>query len=83
MADGERRSNINKACKSIFGTFPPPGAREWRWIAAALLATIYCVWVSIGIGGKSLLWALSLCAVGVPVYWWYAYARRDAVAAGA
>ena len=65
------------------GKIPSPGAREWRWIAAALLATIYCVWVSIGIGGKSLLWALSLCAVGVPVYWWYAYARRDAVAAGA
>jgi APA family basic amino acid/polyamine antiporter len=62
------------------GKLPPPGAREWRWIAAALLATIYCVWVSIGIGGKSLLWALSLCAVGVPVYWWYAYARRDAIA---
>jgi hypothetical protein len=28
--------------------------------------------VSIGIGGKSLLWALALSAAGIPVYWWYA-----------
>ena len=54
------------------GQLARPGPRESRWIAAALLATIYCVWVSIGIGGKSLLWALILCAAGVPVYWWYA-----------
>lgn len=56
------------------------GARESRWIAAAILATIYCVWASIGIGGKSLLWALVPCAAGVPVYWWYAIARRPALA---
>ncbi len=65
------------------GKIPPPGARECAGSRQRSSATIYCVWVSIGIGGKSLLWALSLCAVGVPVYWWYAYARRDAVAAGA
>lgn len=57
-----------------------PGPRESRWLAAAILATVYCVWVSIGIGGKSLLWALALCAVGVPVYWWYAIVRRPALA---
>src|SRR5215472_10728102 len=62
---------------------PHPGARELRWVAAAGIATIYCVWVSIGFGGKSLLWALALCAVGVPVYWWYAHVRRDAVTARA
>jgi APA family basic amino acid/polyamine antiporter len=55
-------------------------ARESRWIAAAILATIYCVWASIGIGGKSLLWALVPCAAGVPVYWWYAVLRRPALA---
>lgn len=56
-------------------------AREYRWLAAAALATVYCVWASIGIGGRSLAWALALCAVGVPVYWWYAIARRPALAA--
>ena len=57
------------------------GARESRWLAAAVLATVYCIWASIGIGGKSLLWALVPCAAGVPVYWWYAIVRRPALAA--
>jgi basic amino acid/polyamine antiporter, APA family len=63
------------------GQLPALGPRELRWIAAALIALAYCVWVSIGIGGKSLLWALALCAVGVPVYgvyWWHA--QRGATA---
>jgi basic amino acid/polyamine antiporter, APA family len=63
------------------GELAAPSPREWRWIAAATIAAVYCVWVSIGIGGKSLLWALTLCAVGVPVYWWYAIVRRPALAA--
>jgi APA family basic amino acid/polyamine antiporter len=58
------------------------GPRESRWIAAAALAAIYCVWASIGIGGKSLGWALGLCALGIPIYWWYAM-RSGAVAARA
>jgi APA family basic amino acid/polyamine antiporter len=57
------------------------GARESRWLNAAVLATVYCIWASIGIGGKSLAWAVALCAVGVPVYWWYAIVRRPALAA--
>ena len=65
------------------GLIPQPRARELRWIAAAVIATVYCVWVSVGIGGKSLWWALALCAVGVPVYWWYAHVRREAIAARA
>jgi len=56
------------------------GARETRWLAAAVLAIVYCVWASIGIGGKSLLWALVPCAAGVPIYWWYAVMRRPALA---
>ena len=64
------------------GQIAKPSGREARWIAAALLAAIYCVWVSIGIGGKPLLWALLLCAVGIPVYWWYAL-RGAAIAARA
>jgi APA family basic amino acid/polyamine antiporter len=64
------------------GQIARAGPREWRWIAAAALATIYCVWASIGIGGRSLAWALCLCALGVPVYWWYAL-RGSAVAARA
>jgi APA family basic amino acid/polyamine antiporter len=65
------------------GEIPRPGARESRWFAAALIATCYCVWVFIGIGGKSLLWALVLSAAGVPVYWWYAHVRGGAIAASA
>jgi len=63
------------------GQLPRLGARESRWIAAAFIAIVYCGWVSIGIGGKPLLWALALCAAGVPVYgvyWWHA--QRGAVA---
>jgi basic amino acid/polyamine antiporter, APA family len=65
------------------GEIPRPGPREARWYAAALFATVYCVWVSIGIGTKSLLWAAALSAVGVPVYWWYAHVRGGVVAARA
>ena len=65
------------------GQIPHPGARESRWVVAAFLAAVYCVWASIGIGGDSLLWALALCGSGVlvyGVYWWYGV-RRGAVAA--
>jgi APA family basic amino acid/polyamine antiporter len=65
------------------GEIPRPGPREARWYAAALFATVYCVWVSIGIGTKSLLWAAALSAVGVPVYWWYAHVRGGVLAARA
>ena len=67
------------------GQIPKPGPREVRWIVAAFLAAIYCVWASIGIGRKPMLQALYVCAPGVLVYaayWWYSM-RREAVAAGA
>jgi APA family basic amino acid/polyamine antiporter len=67
------------------GEIPKPGPREVRWIVAAFLAAIYCVWASIGIGRKPLLQALYVCAPGVlvyAVYWWYS-ARREVVVAGA
>jgi basic amino acid/polyamine antiporter, APA family len=59
------------------------GTREWRWIVAAALATLYCIFVFIGIGSKPLLYALGLGAAGIPVYWWYAVQRRGALMAGA
>jgi basic amino acid/polyamine antiporter, APA family len=59
---------------------PTPGRRELRWVAAAFVATLYCCWVFVGMGAKPFLWAIVLCAIGIPVYWWYAL-RRDAVAA--
>jgi APA family basic amino acid/polyamine antiporter len=58
------------------GQVPHPGAREARWMIAAALAVIYCVWTFIGIGARSLLWALALGLAGVPGYWWYARVRR-------
>jgi len=62
------------------GRIARPGPREWRWITAALLATVYCVFVFVGVGGKPLLYALGLGGLGVPVYWWYAVQRRSALA---
>ena len=67
------------------GQIAKPGPREVRWIVAAFLAAIYCVWASIGIGRKPLLQALYVCAPGVlvyAVYWWFSV-RRDVIAARA
>jgi basic amino acid/polyamine antiporter, APA family len=67
------------------GQIAKPGPREVRWIVAAFLAAIYCVWASIGIGRKPLLQALYVCAPGVlvyTVYWWFSV-RRDVIAAQA
>jgi len=67
------------------GQIPKPGPREIRWIVAAFLAVIYCVWASFGIGRKPLLQALYVCAPGVLVYalyWWYS-GRHEVVAAQA
>jgi APA family basic amino acid/polyamine antiporter len=64
---------------------PRPGPREVRWIVAAFLAALYCVWASFGIGRKPLLQALYVCAPGVlvyAVYWWYS-GRHEVVAARA
>ena len=58
------------------GQVPQLGAREARWMIAAALAVLYCLWTFIGIGARSLLWALALGLAGVPIYWWYARARR-------
>jgi basic amino acid/polyamine antiporter, APA family len=55
------------------------GRLDWRaalWALIALLAAFYCAFVSIGIGMKSLLWALALGAVGVPVYLWSAATQQ-------
>ena len=53
-----------------------PGKRAALWAVCALLAFGYCAFVSVGIGLKSLLWALGLGAVGVPVYLWSWWTRR-------
>ena len=43
------------------GEIPRPGPRETRWFAAALIATVYCVWVvDRHRHASSLLWALAL-----------------------
>jgi APA family basic amino acid/polyamine antiporter len=58
------------------GEISRPGGRAALWALFALLAFVYCAWVSIGIGLNSLLWALGLGAVGVPVYLWSCWHRR-------
>lgn len=62
------------------GQVPQPGAREARWMVAAALAVVYCAWTFVGIGARSLLWALALGLAGLPGYWWYARVRRPAPA---
>lgn len=57
------------------GNFAHPGARELIWFTAAVLAACYCVWVFIGVGVKSLLWAGALGAAGVPVHLWCVHRR--------
>ena len=61
------------------------GAREVRWVVAAFLAAIYCVWASFGIGRKPLIQALYVCAPGVLIYavYWWTSGRREVVAASA
>lgn len=60
------------------GQIGAPGRREWVLFAAAILASVYCVWAFVGVGRESLLWALVLAAAGVPVYLWNRYGRRQA-----
>ena len=67
------------------GQIPKPGARELRWIVAAMLAAIYCVWASFGIGRKPLVQALCVCGPGIVVYavYWWISGRREVVPARA
>jgi len=51
--------------------------RAWLQLAVCVLATAYCVWASIGIGLRPLLWTLALGGAGVPIYLWSLYTRRS------
>lgn len=46
------------------------------WITAALIASLFVVWVIVGAGLKSLLWALALSAAGIPIQLWSVYRQR-------
>jgi basic amino acid/polyamine antiporter, APA family len=55
-----------------------------RWIAAAGVAALYCVWVCFGFGARPLLWALALCGLGIfvyAIYWWSTRSQRAGLAA--
>jgi basic amino acid/polyamine antiporter, APA family len=41
---------------------------EVLWLPAAVLASMYCIWVFAGLGVVPLLWALVLAAAGIP-FW--------------
>ena len=49
---------------------------------AALLTVVYCVWVSLGIGMRPLLWGVALGVAGIPVYLWSTRAVRRAAPLG-
>ena len=61
------------------GEIRRPGRSEIVLVLAAAVATAFSIWLFKGVGIKSLLWALALALVGVPVYWWM---RRSRTAAG-
>jgi len=44
--------------------------------ASGMCATVYCIWATIGIGMKPLLWTLALAGAGVGVYLWTISLRR-------
>jgi APA family basic amino acid/polyamine antiporter len=53
-----------------------PGRRQILWFVAALLAAAYCIWAFVGMGAKPLLWALALCAFGIPIRLYSSRLRR-------
>jgi len=61
------------------GEIRRPGRREVVLVLAAALATAFSIWLFIGVGIRSLLWAVALALVGVPVYWWMRRSRTSAV----
>jgi APA family basic amino acid/polyamine antiporter len=63
------------------GSIAWPGRKAGFWTAVAIFAAVYCVWVSIAIGIKPLLWTLALSAASGPIYCGAVYFRRRAVAA--
>ncbi len=66
------------------GQIARPGQREISWLLAAAVAAAYCLWAFVGVGAKSLAWAVALAAAGVPVYLWSLVRRRaQTVASGA
>jgi basic amino acid/polyamine antiporter, APA family len=61
------------------GEIRRPGRREMVLVFAAALATAFSVWLFFGVGIRSLLWAVALALIGVPVYWWMRRSRTSAV----
>ena len=61
------------------GEISRPSRREMLLVFAATIATVFSVWLFIGVGIKSLLWAVALALVGVPVYWWMRRSRMSAL----
>jgi len=55
------------------GKIPAVGTRAKLLAVSAVCAFAYCAYVSYGIGLKPLLWALALCAFGIPIYWFSRY----------
>jgi APA family basic amino acid/polyamine antiporter len=61
------------------GEISRPSRRELLLVFAAVVATAFCIWLFIGVGLRSLLWAVALALVGVPVYWWMRRTRTSAM----
>ncbi len=59
------------------GEMPWAGARALAWLLTAALAAAYCIWAFSGVGAVPFLWALVLCAAGIP-FWLLSRAQRPA-----
>jgi APA family basic amino acid/polyamine antiporter len=64
------------------GNLPAGRRRALWWAVSGLCTAAYCVWASIGIGLRPLLYTLGLSAVGLPVYLTFGYLRRRAPVPG-
>jgi basic amino acid/polyamine antiporter, APA family len=62
------------------GSLSWTGRKAGLWTAVAILSAAYCVWASISIGIKELLWTVALGAASGPIYWGAVYFRRRAAA---
>lgn len=52
-------------------------------LVSAAAATLYSLWAAYGVGQESLLWAVALGAVSLPVFWFVRYRQKAQLAAAA
>jgi APA family basic amino acid/polyamine antiporter len=52
------------------------------WATSAFISIVFVCWIIVGAGLRALLWAVALCAVGIPVQLWSVHRQRRRLAYG-